>query len=61
MTEEDMVELHVKISSKELAEFKKELESKYGTITHDIFNKEVEARTIIGYIKAKKLKLIGTG
>ena len=25
MTEEDMVELHVKISSKELAEFKKEL------------------------------------
>ena len=42
MTEEDMVELHVKISSKELAEFKKELESKYGTITHDIFNKEVE-------------------
>ena len=43
MTEEDMVELHVKISSKELAEFKKELESKYGTITHDIFNKEVES------------------
>ena len=52
MTEEDMVELHVKISSKELAEFKKELESKYGTITHDIFNKEVEA-AIIGYIKAE--------
>ena len=42
MTEEDMVELHVKISSKELAEFKKELESEYGTITQDIFNKELE-------------------
>jgi hypothetical protein len=60
MTEEDMVELHVKISSKVLAEFKKELESKYGTITHDILDKEVEA-AIMGYIKAKKLKLIGTG
>ena len=60
MAEEDMVELHVKISSKELAEFKKELESEYGTITQDIFNKELEA-AIMGYIKAKKLKLIETG
>jgi hypothetical protein len=60
MTDEDKVELHVKISSKVLAEFKKELESEYGTITHDILNKEVEA-VIMGYIKAKKLKLIGTG
>jgi hypothetical protein len=60
MTEEELVELHVRISSKVLAEFKKELESKYGTTTQDIFNKEVEA-AIMGYIKAKKLKLIGTG
>jgi hypothetical protein len=60
MTEEDKVELHLKISSKVLAEFNKELESKYGTLTQDIFNKEVEA-AIMGYIKAKKLKLIGTG
>jgi|GEM_PF-2351007 hypothetical protein len=60
MTEEDIVELHVKISRKELAEFKKELESEYGTTTQDIFNKEVAA-AIMGYIKAKKLKLIGIG
>ena len=60
MTEEDKVELHLKISRKELAEFKQELESEYGTITQDILNKEVEA-AIIGYIKAKKLKLIGIG
>lgn len=59
MTEEDNVELHVKISRKELAEFKKELESEYGTTTQDILNKEVAA--IMGYIKAKKLKLIGIG
>jgi hypothetical protein len=60
MTDEDKAELHLKISSKVLAEFRKELESEYGTITHDIFNKEVET-AIMGYIKAKKLKLIGTG
>jgi hypothetical protein len=60
MTEEDIVELHVKISRKGLVEFKKELESEYGTTTQDIFNKEVEA-AIMGYIKAKKLKLIGIG
>jgi hypothetical protein len=60
MTEEDNVELHVKISRKELAEFKKELESEYGTTTQDILNKEVAA-AIMGYIKAKKLKLIGIG
>jgi hypothetical protein len=60
MTEEDMVELHVKISRKEMAEFIKELELEYGTTTQDIFNKEIEA-AIMGYIKAKKLKLIGTG
>jgi hypothetical protein len=60
MTEEDMVKLHVKISSKVLAEFKQELQSEYGTITQDILNKEVAA-AITGYTKAKKLKLIGTG
>lgn len=60
MTEEDKVEIHLRISSKVLAEFKKELESEYGTISQDILNKEVEA-AITGYTKAKKLKLIGTG
>jgi hypothetical protein len=60
MTEEDKVELRLEISSKVLTEFKQELESKYGTITRDIFNEEIET-AIIGYIKAKKLKLIGTG
>jgi hypothetical protein len=60
MTDEDKVELHLKISSKVLAEFRKELESEYGTITQDILNKEVGI-AIIGYTKAKKLKLIGTG
>ena len=56
---EDKVELHLEISSKVLAEFKQELESEYGTITQDILN-EVE-KAIIGYTKAKKLKLIGSG
>ena len=60
MTEEEKVELHIEISSKVLAEFKQELETEYGAITQDILNKEVEM-AIIGYIKAKKLKLIGTG
>lgn len=60
MTEEDKVEIHLRISSKVLTEFKKELESEYGTISQDILNKEVEA-AITGYTKAKKLKLIGTG
>jgi hypothetical protein len=60
MTEEDKVELRLEISSKVLTELKQELESKYGTITLDIFNEEIET-AIIGYIKAKKLKLIGTG
>jgi hypothetical protein len=60
MTDEDKVELHLKISSKVRAEFRKELESEYGTITQDILNKEVGI-AIIGYTKAKKLKLIGTG
>ena len=60
MTDEDKVELHLKISSKVLAEFRKELESEYVTITQDILNKEVGI-AIIGYTKAKKLKLIGTG
>lgn len=60
MTEEDKVELNVKISSKVLAEFKQELEAEYGAITRDTLNKEVEI-AIIGYIKAKKLKLIGIG
>jgi hypothetical protein len=60
MTEEDKVELHLEITSKVLAEFKQKLQSEYGAITQDIFNKEVEA-AITGYTKAKKLKLIGTG
>jgi hypothetical protein len=60
MTEEDQVELHLKISSKVLAEFKKELESEYGIITQDILNGEVET-AIIAFTKAKKLKLMGTG
>jgi hypothetical protein len=57
---EDKVELHLDISSKVLAEFKQELESEYGTINQDILNEEVE-KAIIGYTKAKKLKLIGSG
>ena len=57
---EDKVELHFEISSKVLTEFKQELESEYGTITQDILNEEVE-KAIIGYTKAKKLKLIGSG
>ena len=57
---EDKVELHFEISSKVLAEFKQELESEYGTITQGILNEEVE-KAIIGYTKAKKLKLIGSG
>jgi hypothetical protein len=60
MTEEVKVELRLEISSKVLTEFKQELESKYGTITRDIFNEEIET-AIIGYTKAKKLKLTGTG
>jgi hypothetical protein len=60
MAKEDKVELHLEITSKVLAEFKQELLSEYGPITQDILNKEVEA-AIIGYTKAKKLKLIGTG
>jgi hypothetical protein len=60
MTDEDKVELNLKISSKVLAAFRRELESEYGTITQDILNKEVEA-AITGYTKAKRLKLIGTG
>ncbi len=60
MSEEDKVELRLEMSSKVLAEFKQELKSEYGTITQDIFNEEVEI-AIIGYIKAKKLKLIGSG
>ena len=58
MTEEDKVELHLEMSSKVLAEFKQELETEYGVITQDTLNKKVET-AIIGYIKAKKLKLIG--
>ena len=60
MTEEEKVELHLEISSKVLAKFKQELETEYGAITQEILNKEVEI-AIIGYIKVKKLKLIGTG
>jgi hypothetical protein len=60
MTEQDKVEIHLRISSKVLAGFKKELESEYGTITQNILNKEVET-AITGYTKSKKLKLIGTG
>lgn len=60
MIEKDKVELRLEISSKVLAEFKQELESEYGTITEDILNEEVET-AIIGYTKAKKLKLIGSG
>lgn len=60
MIEQNKVELHLEISSKVLAEFKQELESEYGTVTHDILNEEVET-AITGYTKAKKLKLIGTG
>jgi hypothetical protein len=60
MTKEDKIELHVEISNKVLAEFKQELESRYGTINQDILNGEVET-AIVGYTKAKKLKLIGTG
>ena len=60
MTEEDKVELHIEISSKVLAEFKQELETRYGTINQDILNGEVEI-AIVGYTKAKKLKLIGPG
>jgi hypothetical protein len=60
MTQEDKVELRLEISRKVLAEFKQELESEYGTITQDILNKEVQI-AIIGYTKAKKLKLIGPG
>lgn len=40
MTEEDKVELRLEISSKVLTEFKRELETEYGTITQDILNKE---------------------
>ena len=57
---EDKVELHLEISSKVLAEFRQELESEYGTITQHILDEEVE-KAIIGYTKAKKLKLIGSG
>jgi hypothetical protein len=60
MTYEDKVELHLKISPKLLAEFRKELELEYRTITLDILNKAVEA-AITGHIKARKLRLIGTG
>jgi hypothetical protein len=60
MTQQDNVELRLEISRKVLAEFRHELETEYGTITQDTLNKEVEI-AIIGYIKAKKLKLIGTG
>ena len=60
MTEEDKVELRLEISSKVLAEFKQELESEHGTITQDILNEGVET-AIIGYTRAKKLKLIGLG
>ncbi len=60
MTKEDKVELHIEISSKVLAEFKQELETRYGTINQDILNGEVEI-AIVGYTKAKKLKLIGPG
>lgn len=60
MTEVDKVELHLVLSRKVLAEFKQELEAEYGAITQDILNKELEI-AIIGYIKAKKLKLIGIG
>ena len=59
MSEEDKVELRLEMSSKVLAEFKQELESKHGTITQDILNGVETA--IIGYTKAKKLKLIGLG
>jgi hypothetical protein len=60
MIQQNKVELHLEISGKVLAEFKQELESEYGTVTQDIINEEVET-AITGYIKAKKLKLIGTG
>ena len=60
MTREERAGLHLEISSKVLVEFKQELESEYGTVTQDILNKEIET-AITGYIKAKKLKLIGTG
>ena len=60
MTEKGKVELRLEISNKVFAEFKQELESEYETITQDILNKEVEA-AIIGYTRAKKLKLIGPG
>ena len=40
MTEQDKVEIHLRISSKVLAEFKKKLESEYGTITQDILIKK---------------------
>ena len=60
MTKEDKVELYIEISSKVLAEFKQELETRYGTINQDILNGEVEI-AIVGYTKAKKLKLIGPG
>jgi hypothetical protein len=60
MTEEDKVELRLEISSKLLAELKQQLETEYGTITQDTINKEVEI-AINGYLKAKRLKLIGTG
>jgi hypothetical protein len=60
MTEKGKVELRLDISNKVFAEFKQELETEYETITQDILNKEVEA-AIIGYTRAKKLKLIGPG
>jgi len=60
MTEKGKVELRLHISNKVFAEFKQELETEYETITQDILNKEVEA-AIIGYTRAKKLKLIGPG
>lgn len=60
MTEKGKVELRLDISNKVFAEFKQELETEYEIITQDILNKEVEA-AIIGYTRAKKLKLIGPG